>query len=327
MKWIMISVLALAANMAQADAWIKCEGCTAPQMLAKSQLHVLEGVAVVYDAAAPSALKFSNQQVVIGGPECHQLRPGSANPGSKTIQRTLLPAISSASDCRTTTISNSEPLTIEDSTVLNALHSIHAQTNGRMKSIIELNANDANLGPGPVTTRPDGVSFGPSAADYANNAVFRAAVDNYAARFTQHSPSITTAAVNTYVNITQPWNIISSIVGTMWLGEDATITVVVTFDDGSKVVLDFEFETPDIAGVKAMKDAEGRDIMTASNASEFSNSSLTFQNGGSAALENWIANAQFLGIEVVSVTGTPSVSGGSCRRTADGVTCTRLRSH
>lgn len=322
MKWFIIPLFFVVANAVNANAWIKCEGCSSPQMLAKSQLHVLEGEAVVYDAAIPTALRFSNTQVVVGGPECQQLRPIlHRNLGIKIVARAQLPS-ASAANCRIEIVSNSEPLTLEDATLLNALHAIHTQTNGRMKSVIELRGNEANFGPGPITSPGGNPGFGPSAADYANNAVFRATVDNFASQFTLSSPSISTLIANAWIQITQPWNVITSAAGTLWLGEDATITVVITFEDGSKVVLDFEFETPDIAHVNAVKDAEGRDIMTASNLGDFSNTTLRFPNGGSAALENWIQNAIHLGIPVVGVTSP--IAPGGCRRIVDGVSCQRL---
>ncbi len=319
MKRIVFALL-IATNAASADAWIKCEGCTPAQMLDRAQLHVAEGRAVVYDARTPSALKFSNKQEVVGGPNCYQLRPSPGGSGTKQLSRTpQMPAI--ASGCRIETVSSSLALTLNDQNVLNALHSIHAQTNGRMKSRIDLNAQDMNLGPGPVTTPPGDPGFGPSAADYANNVGFRATVDAYAARFTQHSPSILTAAVNTYTYITQPWNVITTGVG-VWLGEDATITVVVTFDDGSLVELDFEFETPNTAVVKAMKDAEGRDIMTPANYEDFSNTTIRFPNGGVAAMENFVRNAEYLRIPVAGM-DAPVISGG-CRRIVDGIACLRV---
>ena len=329
MKWFIIPVFfataASVTNVARADAWIKCAGCTPSQMLDKSQRHVRVGNAVVYDAATSTALRFSNEQAMIGGPHCQHRRPeSSASTTTNKVERAQQ-IDTPASGCRVDTVSTSEPLTLQNANVLNALHSIHAQTNGSIKSIIDLNANDIDFGPGPITSPAGGgPGFGPSAADYANSADFRARVNNFAAQFAGGSESMVTAMVaNTYVHLTQPWNVITSASGMFWLGEDATITVVIRFDDGTKVAINFEFETPDIARDAVALDSEGRDIMTPSNVADFSDATFRFPNGGGAALENWIQNAIHLGIPVVGIT-SPTGPGG-CRRIVDGVACTRLR--
>lgn len=317
MKWIRIPLFFAAVNSANADPWIKCEHCTSQQMLAKSQLHVLAGDAVVYDAAIPIALRVVNEQVNVGGLACHD-----AQEEPRTAAKTAGPVRSSGNSCFET-ISHPAPLTLEDATLLNALHEFHVHTGGRMKGIIELRASDANLGPGPISApagQPPG--FGPSAADYANNVAFRASMNDYASRFTRRDPSISQILTNTYIHVTQPWNVITSAASTFWLGEDATVTVVISFDDGSRVELNFEFETPKTARDAVAFDSEGRDIMTASNIAQFSDSTFPFSNGGGAALENWIRNAIHLGVPVGGILSPLNAQG--CRRIIDGVSCTRL---
>jgi hypothetical protein len=294
--------LTLAAS-ANAGIWLRCDFCQPSQAAASAVSSNALGEVVIYSLANNFALKFENEVQVIGD-DCQPLAtirnglskgnaPGSWRAGSCSYQLVAIPMAS----------------TNKEDDLHALLREIYLNTGGSMKTTINVTSADLRLPEGPITGQAGG-----SAYDFVNDAFFRANVRREAAG-ALNSPSITGSLSNLA-------RLISGAAAT-FIGADGTkIVVEITFSDGSSAKLEFsETSTPDSESVFT---AEVADVMTNDNMSQFMRD-LDFAN--TQSMENFVANAAHLGVEIVRSEAT-RINSVECHSTirSDGtvqVTCVR----
>ncbi len=292
---IVVALLATISVNCIAATWIRCESCQAPDAYAYARQSGLSNEVVIISLANQMTAKFFNKSRLVGK-NCIEQRMDSGHVAHNT---------ESDSGCSYELMTTPMALSPEEGGLKAALQQFYTETNGTMKSVLNVNATDLTLGTGPITGAAGG-----SAYDFANSAVFQGQVITRAY-----------AAIND-LTISATWgNLARAVVGAgsvLALGADGTkITVVITFSDGSGVNLVFtETARPDAVDAYT---AENMPVVNADNQSQFSGQ-ITFNSPTSQ--QNFFLTLANLGVPITSsyyqMPGT-----GSCYRITNGISCIR----
>jgi hypothetical protein len=272
--------------LAHADKpWILCEECVSndAESVALGSGHL--GEIGVFSLRNRFFSKFENE-VQLVGKDCEPPRGERPVPVPNKPRGTFR-----AGNCTYQIVATPSTMSPEEDQLNAALLGFYDQNGGSMKTLVEVSSADLGLGNGPVTGATGG-----SAHDYNNNFEYARLARNAAVARVLNDPTPTSWA-----------NIGRLVVGSgsvLVLGADGTkITIVITFEDGSRVALTYtERSDPDSEQVLS---AEGRPVMTSENASHFAGD-LPMDNA--LSLNNFLENARLEGITIVR--GDVTVTGG-----------------
>ncbi len=287
---VALTCVSFAASVCHAQAtWIECRGCN--QFSAKdiAEQGMAPATRVLFDAGQNVAWKFDVVREQVGnncqvsgmeGPR-DDVGSGSVAEAQRGTEANRF------GQCQWANVAYMGYLDGADAETLGHLHDLYVETDGTWKSSIEIGRDDITILPCGYCVEPSGSGY-----DVVNDMQFRNQVrDAVYDRMRTLSGALRSfdAIAMTGLEI-------------LLFGGDMTVTFVVVFADGTRVPVVFDASNKmGFIDKDRVTDEQGNELMTSSNVSEFQHFGEIY--GLSTAAENFLRNAERLGVEIVRAGG------------------------
>jgi hypothetical protein len=205
---------------------------------------------VVVNPAQRWALKF---EVIseVSGPGCE---PERSVEERKHVDDTQ--PINGTGGCTRRNVAYPVALSASESNLVDRLSDFYAETDGTLKTNIEVDGSDLRI---PDCAPEMCVRSGGSAFDVVRNAIYRASVLAATERYLNETST-------TFARLMAAFGIAGEIT---FLGGDFSISILVHFGDGSKIVIIFDNKAHELGEVVQARDPNNMDVIMPANAREF----------------------------------------------------------
>lgn len=290
--------------------WTECQGCSQWNAKSIAEQGLAPATRVIFDAAQNVAWKYDvlREQV---GQNCQIQRPGGSRNdanGDSLSDTASKPTVNAAGECQWANVAYSTFLDSDDLEIMALLHDAYLETGGTWKSSRSISRDDIFVPDCAYCVTPSGSGY-----DVVNDMMYRSQLRT---------------SVNDYLrSIQQPTaKLIDGILQGLeisFLGGDMTITVMVTFADGTIVPVVFDDQNPmGFIDPDRVTDENGNALMNQGNRDAFAHFGAVYRTADAA--ENFLRNAERLGVPVTRAHG----GGGrtvsctwECERTACNLKC------